>query len=108
MKSYLSPEIQELAKRQGTLCRVFSNPQRVLILWLLAERERTVTEIALAIGASMQSTSQHLHIMGLNHLVEPRREHHNVYYHLAENEMMQNCRVLKNRPKDIPLEVALF
>jgi DNA-binding transcriptional ArsR family regulator len=108
MTPYLSPEIQELAKSQGKLCKVFSNPQRVLILWLIAEKERTVTEIALAIGASMQSTSQHLHIMGMRNLVEPRREHHNVYYHLADNEMMKDCMVLKNRPVEMHLEIPLI
>jgi len=50
MKPNLSSEIQELAEHQASLCRAFSNPQHVLILWLLAEREQTVTEIARAIG----------------------------------------------------------
>jgi predicted transcriptional regulator len=108
MKPDLSPEIQELAERQASLCRIFGNPQRVLILWLLAERERTVTEIALAIGASLQSTSQHLHIMSFSNLVEPRREHHNIYYHIADNELLKNCPVLVNRPKEKSIEVTLF
>ena len=108
MKSYLSPEIQELAKRQVAICRIFSNPQRVMILWFLAEKERTVTEIALAIGASLQSTSQHLHIMGFNKLVESRREHHNIYYHIADNELLKNCTILADRPRDKLVEVTLF
>jgi ArsR family transcriptional regulator, virulence genes transcriptional regulator len=106
MKPDLSPEIQELAERQAALCRVFGNPQRVLILWLLAERERTVTEIALAIGASMQSTSQHLRIMEFRNIVESRREHHNIYYHIANNELLQDCLILANRPKDKLLEIS--
>ena len=105
MKPHLSPEIQELAERQASLCRVFGNPQRVLILWLLAERERTVTDTALAIGASMQSTSQHLRIMEFRNLVESRREHHNIYYHITNNQLLQGCMILANRPKDKLLEV---
>ena len=108
MKPDLPPEIQDLAERQAALCRIFSNPQRVLILWLLAQRERTVTEIALAIGASLQSTSQHLRIMGFRNIVESRREHHNIYYHIADNERLKNCPVLANSPKDKLMEVALF
>ena len=108
MKPYLSPEIIESAERQAALCSTFSNPQRVLILWLLAEKERTVTEVALAIGASLQSTSQHLRILGFKNLVVSRREHHNIYYHIADNEMLKNCMVLVNRPKDVPLEIALI
>jgi predicted transcriptional regulator len=108
MKPNLPPEILELAERQAALCSIFGNPQRILILWLLAERERTVTEIALTIGASLQSTSQHLRIMGFRNLVDSRREHHNIYYHIADNELLKNCLILANRPKDKSMEVALI
>jgi predicted transcriptional regulator len=95
----LSPSIQKSAERQAMLCKVFSNAQRVLILWLLAEKERTVTEIASAIGASLQSTSQHLRLMELSNIVESRREHHNIFYQIARNDLLDNCLVLANRPK---------
>jgi DNA-binding transcriptional ArsR family regulator len=108
MQPTLPPEIQQQAERQASHCRVMGNPQRILILWLLSERERTVTEIALAIGASLQSASQHLRIMGFSNLVESRREHHNIYYHLADNELLKKCMVLANRPKDKALEVTLI
>ncbi|MBN2116173.1 MAG: winged helix-turn-helix transcriptional regulator [Anaerolineales bacterium] len=108
MKPNLPPEIPELAERQAALCKIFANPQRILILWLLAERERTVTEVALTIGVSLQSASQHLRIMEFGNLVEHRREHHNIYYHLVDNELLKDCRVFKKRPKDQHLEVALI
>jgi predicted transcriptional regulator len=106
MKPNISPEIKVLAERQAGLCRVFGNPQRVLIIWLLAERECTVTEIALAIGASLPSASQHLRFMELSHIVESRREHHNIYYHVAGNELLKDCLVLTNRPKGKLNEIA--
>jgi len=106
MKPNLSSEILELAERQAAHCRIFGNPQRVLILWLLAERERTVTEVALAIGASLQSASQHLRIMGFGNLVEPRRERHNIYYHIADNEMLKNCLIFTNRPEEKCMEIS--
>ena len=86
-----SEDIVRLAENQSALCRVFGNPQRLLILWLLEERERTVTEIALAIGASLQSTSQHLRLMEMSDIVESRREHHNIYYHIADSERLKTC-----------------
>jgi DNA-binding transcriptional ArsR family regulator len=106
MKSYLPLEIRELAECQVALCKMLGNPQRILIVWLLAEKERTVTEIALALGASLQSASQHLRIMEFGNLVEHRREHHNIYYQLVDNELLKDCRIFKNRPKDIPLEIT--
>jgi DNA-binding transcriptional ArsR family regulator len=106
MKPYLPPEVLEMAERQAALCRIFGNPQRVLILWLLVDKERTVTEIAVAIGASLQSASQHLRIMGFGNLVEARRERHNIYYHIADNEMLKNCLIFTNRPEEKYLEVS--
>lgn len=104
----LSPEIQLLAEHQASHCRVMGNPQRILILWLLAEREQTVTEIALAIGASLQSTSHHLHILEFGKMVRARREHNNIFYHLIDNEMVKNCPVVTNSPKGRLTKVHLI
>ncbi|MBN1451725.1 MAG: winged helix-turn-helix transcriptional regulator [Anaerolineales bacterium] len=107
MQPNLSPEIQLLAERQAAHCRVMGNPQRILILWLLAERERTVTEIAQAIGASLQSTSHHLRILDFSKMVKARREQHNIFYHLIDNEIVKHCPVLTNSPKVKLTEVPL-
>jgi ArsR family transcriptional regulator, virulence genes transcriptional regulator len=93
-------QILLLAQQQANLCKVFSSAQRVLILWFLAERERTVSEIACAISASLPSTSQHLHLMELHAILESRREKQNIYYRLAENDLLRNCLVLANLPKE--------
>jgi DNA-binding transcriptional ArsR family regulator len=108
MKTHLSPEIQELAQHQAALCRVFSSTQRILILWVLAEGESTVTEIARAIGASMQSTSQHLRLMELNHIVESRREHHNIYYRIVDSVLLRRCLVLAKRPNVVSQKREIF
>ena len=106
MKLAPTPEIQELAERQATLCKVFSNSQRILILWFLAEKERTVSEIAEAIGASLPSTSQHLHLMELSNVLESRRERQNIYYHIAKNELLHDCLVLANRSRAKLIELT--
>jgi DNA-binding transcriptional ArsR family regulator len=106
MKPGISVEIQELAERQALLCKVFSSAQRVLILWFLAEKERTVSEIAEAIGASLPSTSQHLHLMELSHILISRRERQNIYYRISDNALLQNFLVLANRPKDQLMEIG--
>lgn len=105
MKPDLLEGIQISAEHQASFFRVLGNPQRVLILWLLVEKERTIPEIALAIGASSQTTSHHLHILGFSSLVESKREYNNIYYHLVDNELTQNCLVFKNRPKEMSMRV---
>ena len=101
MKPYLSEEIQQHAEHQASLYRVLGNRQRVLILWLLAEKERTINEIALAIGASMQTTLHHLRILTFSNLAQSRREQQTITYYQAENELLKNCLVVANRPKEI-------
>lgn len=85
---------QEMAVRQAALCGVFGNAKRVLILWALLDQELSVSEIALNIGASLQSTSQHLRLMEDRGILISHRERQKVYYRLADHELMQGCRLL--------------
>jgi DNA-binding transcriptional ArsR family regulator len=97
-RTKLFEAIQLQAERQAGLCRALGNPDRVLILWLLMEKEMTVNEIALAISASQPSISRHLNILMFNKLVEARQYRQNVFYHLADTEQSQRCLILKNKP----------
>ena len=106
MEPRIPRDIQHLAERQAALCRLFGTPRRVLILWLVGERERTVSDIACAIGASLSSTSQHLRRMELCNVVESRREAHHIFYRAADNKMLQQCGILRARPRKGILEAA--
>jgi len=72
----------ELAERYAELHRVLANRRRLLILWTLAGKELSVGEIAQVIGASLQSTSQHLRLMRDHAMLCSRREGQTVYYRL--------------------------
>ena len=87
-----------MAEQQAATCRLFGTTQRVLIVWLLAEGEMTVSEIAVRLGASLSSTSQHLRRLELSHIVESRRQHPNVYYRLGDSDLWHGCRVLSVPP----------
>ncbi len=65
------------------LLRSIGSPYRLLILCLLMEREKTVSEICEAIGARQSLTSQHLTRLRLDGLVTADRRGHFVYYTLA-------------------------
>jgi DNA-binding transcriptional ArsR family regulator len=105
-QQFLSAEILIAAERRASLCKVFSNSQRILILWFLAEKERTVSEISEAIEASLPSTSQHLRLMERSNVLRSRRERQNIYYHITENELLQDCLVLVNRSKAKSIEIT--
>ncbi len=71
--------------RQAAKCaeihRLLANPRRLMMVWLLERRERSVGELADAIDASLQSTSQHLRMMREHGLVRSRREGQTIFYH---------------------------
>ena len=93
-------ELNALAESQATMCSVFANPKRVLILWSLAERELSVTDIAMAIDASLQCTSQHLHLMKKTGILESHREGQTVYYHIIDDRLTERCQLLQRICQD--------
>ena len=87
-------ESRTLAESQAAMCSVFANSKRVLILWSLAERERSVGEIASSIGASLQCTSQHLSMMREKGLLHSRREGQTIFYRVKEDDFAGRYRRL--------------
>lgn len=108
MKSSLPESTLSKAEQQAALFRVFGNPQRLLILWLLEERERTITEIALALGMTQLSASHHLRILEFHRFIHTRQEKGMVYYELVDRESLLNCRIFANKPEVMLTEVNLI
>jgi DNA-binding transcriptional ArsR family regulator len=91
-------EAQEMAARQASVCGIFSNAKRVLILWALMEQEMSVSEIAASIEASLQNTSQHLRLMEDKGILVSYREGQKVYYGIVDHDLMKDCRLLRQAP----------
>ena len=98
MSEYKFSDLEELARKQTVLCRIFSSSRRILIVWVLGEKEMTVTEIAKSIGSSMQSTSQHLRLMKDKKILTSHRDGQTILYSVAKNGLMQNCMILEQSP----------
>ncbi|MBE0689850.1 MAG: winged helix-turn-helix transcriptional regulator [Anaerolineae bacterium] len=90
----MDEEILELAKQRATVCRIFGNPTRVLILWALMKRELSVGEVAATVDASLPNTSQHLRLMQDRGILASRKEGNAVYYHILYSDLINGCRLL--------------
>ena len=66
------------------LLRSLGSPYRLLILCMLMEDEKTVSEICDGIGARQSLTSQHLTRLRLDGLVSAERRGHFVYYTIGD------------------------
>lgn len=72
------------AEAAAELLKAMANPQRLRVLCLLAEGERSVGEINAAVDLSQSALSQHLAVLREQGLVQTRREAQSIRYSLVE------------------------
>jgi DNA-binding transcriptional ArsR family regulator len=85
------------AEEQAEFCGILGNSHRIRILWSLGDQELTVSEIAEAIQASMQNTSQHLRLMKNKGVLQSRRDGREIYYRIADSEFTRICPVVSKK-----------
>jgi DNA-binding transcriptional ArsR family regulator len=86
-------QAHQIAQEQAELCKGFSYPSRILILWALAKKDLAVGEIATAVGASVQNTSHHLRIMKGIGILHAHRDGQSIRYGIADRG---RCQTLLN------------
>ena len=69
------------------LFKGFADPTRVHILYLLAEQELCVGDIADAVQISQSAISHQLRMLKQMHLIKFRREGKNILYSLADDHV---------------------
>lgn len=77
------------AGRAAALLRALSNENRLMILCLLIEGERSVGELNAALPLSQSALSQHLAVLREEGLVETRREAQTVFYAVASEPVRE-------------------
>lgn len=80
----------------------FSHKTRVEILYYLIEKERNVSQILTAVGASQSSVSQHIACLKGCGLIIGRQEGKHVYYKLRNDEIKNLLLNIDNIIKDLP------
>jgi DNA-binding transcriptional ArsR family regulator len=107
-----SPELDQLmrkARKASDFLKALSHENRLLLLCLLAERERTVTELENLLSLRQPMVSQQLARLRLDQLVTTRREGKAIYYSLASEDVRRVIAVIYDifcDPPDIPADAA--
>ncbi|MFL7894299.1 MAG: ArsR/SmtB family transcription factor [Anaerolineales bacterium] len=86
----MDSRLMNLAQEQAQYCQVFSNAKRIMILWVLGKNEKSVSDIASEVDASLQNTSQHLRLMRDRGILGSRREGNTIFYRIVNNECLKN------------------
>ncbi len=76
------------------VCKVLTDPKRLMLLDTLRDGERSVGKLAVAIGVTLPNASQHLAVLRGVGLVESRRSGTTVTYRLAEPAIVEACDVI--------------
>jgi rhodanese-related sulfurtransferase len=73
----------------------FASPKRIEIIDVLAQGERNVETLAAETGLSVANTSRHLQVLKVSSLVAARKEGLQVFYRLADPDVLAGYRVLR-------------
>jgi DNA-binding transcriptional ArsR family regulator len=86
---------QKLYTQFARVGKALASPQRLELVDLLAQGERTVEDLAREAALSIANTSQHLRLLRQAHLVDSRKEGLYVYYRLADPMVFELWRALR-------------
>lgn len=76
------------------ICKVLTDPKRLMLLSALRDGEHTVGDLAAAIGVTLPNASQHLAVLRSAGLVEGRRDGATVRYRLSEPAILDACDIV--------------
>ena len=86
---------EEVVRMHAQLCSGISDPNRILIIYNLAENPKCVNDIASNLELSQPSVSRHLKIMRDCGIVRATREGQSVIYSLADRRIIEALDILR-------------
>jgi DNA-binding transcriptional ArsR family regulator len=93
----VSPELRRMmasAEEASDFLKSLAHGNRLLLLCLLAEKERSVTELEQLLALRQPAVSQQLARLRLDGLVSTRRDGKTIYYSVADERTLRFIRVL--------------
>jgi ArsR family transcriptional regulator, virulence genes transcriptional regulator len=85
----------ERYRLHAEICRVLTDPKRLVLIDVLRTGERSVGELAEVLGCTLANASQHLAVLRSAGLVASRRSGTTIHYHLAEPRIVDACEVIQ-------------
>ena len=89
-----APPDDDAFRLHADLCKVLTDPKRLLLIDALRQAERCVGDLAEQIGMSLPNASQHLSVLRHAGLVAARREGTTVRYRLVEPRIADACDIV--------------
>lgn len=98
----------ERYRLHAEICKVLTDPKRLMLIDALRPGERSVGELADMVGLSLANASQHLAVLRHAGLVDTRRAGTSIHYRLSESDLVDACdiidRIARRRLDRLPRE----
>ncbi len=87
--------VEEVNLLHAQMCQAVADPTRILLLYLLADEPRYVTELAEMLEVSQPTVSRHLKMLRERGLVTATRESNVVHYALRDRRVIEALDLLR-------------
>jgi DNA-binding transcriptional ArsR family regulator len=91
---------QEVSRLHADLCSALADPNRILMIYALAEKPRSVNELGEEVGLSQPATSRNLKVLRERGLVYTVRQGSTLEYHLADERLVEALNLLRTVLRD--------
>lgn len=91
---------EEVTRLHADLCSALADPNRILMLYALAELPRNVSDLARDVGISQPAASRHLKILRERGLVTAERQGPSVEYSLSDLRLINALDTLRTVLRD--------
>ena len=91
---------QEISQLHADICSALADPKRILIIYALAERPRSVNDLAEELDISQPATSRNLKVLRDRGLVYTVRQGTTSEYHLTDIRLVEALNMLREVLRD--------
>jgi len=99
---------EEVVRLHAQVCSGLADPNRILIIYSLADGPRNVNDIAAKVELSQPTVSRHLKILRDRGIVRAERNGQTINYHLSDHRFIQALDLLRTALADQLKEQALL
>ena len=86
---------QEVSQLHADICSALADPKRILLIYALAEKPRSVNDLAEELGLSQPATSRSLKVLRDRGLVNALRQGTTLEYHLTDLRLVDALNMLR-------------
>ncbi len=91
---------QEVSQLHADICSALADPKRILLIYALAEKPRSVNDLAEELGVSQPAASRHLKVLRERGLVIAQRQGTTLEYRLTDMRLVDALNMLRSVLRD--------